>query len=84
MPLKVVYTNEALKQLAKMDKSVAGDIMRRIDEFAITGRPSPKPLTGLFKGLCRLRFSGWRVVFEQVGNNATITNIDRRDKVYKR
>jgi mRNA-degrading endonuclease RelE of RelBE toxin-antitoxin system len=84
MPLKVKYSVVALKQLAKMDKSVAGDIMQRIDEFAITGRPSPKPLTGLYKGLNRLRFGGWRVVFEQIGANAIITNIDRRDKVYKR
>jgi mRNA interferase RelE/StbE len=84
MPPKVDYSDKALKQLAKIDKSIANDIMSRIDAFAETGTPRPKPLSGLYKGMYRLRFGDWRAVFEQTNDLIMVVKIAWRDKVYKR
>ncbi|MDR2638646.1 MAG: type II toxin-antitoxin system RelE/ParE family toxin [Helicobacteraceae bacterium] len=83
MPLKIIYTPAALRDLKKIGAEAAG-IVERIGAYAQTQQPAPKALKGKLKGLYRLRFGDRRVVFELNDGVMTIAYIDRRDKVYKR
>ncbi|MDR2638992.1 MAG: hypothetical protein LBC09_04045 [Helicobacteraceae bacterium] len=84
MALKIEFDDEAIKALDKMDQYARVEIIKRINDFATTGVPSPKPLTGSLRGLHRLRFGKKRVIIRLSADSAEIVAIDSRDKVYKR
>lgn len=62
-PYVVQYDPKALKELAKLDKSVARRIVRAVDTLKATPRPSKsRPLVG-YPDLWRLRVGDYRVVY---------------------
>lgn len=62
-PYVVQYDPKALKELAKLDKSVARRIVRAVDALKADPRPSnSRPLVG-YPDLWRLRVGDYRVVY---------------------
>jgi mRNA interferase RelE/StbE len=60
----IEWTEDAVKDLAKLDKPVAQRILKKInwlpDNFE---KITPEPLIGELKGTFKLRIGDWRVIY---------------------
>ena len=62
-PYAVRYDPRALKELTKLDKSVARRIIRAVAALGVDPRPAgARPLVG-YAGLWRIRIGDYRVVY---------------------
>lgn len=83
MAYNIEYDPKALKQLQKMDKSIASKILDGIEEFASNPVLTKiKKLKTPFDGAYRLRIGDYRVVFYQENNLMLISRIAHRKEVY--
>ncbi|MBU1658507.1 type II toxin-antitoxin system RelE/ParE family toxin [bacterium] len=83
MAYKIEYDPKALKQLKKLDKSVAVLLLDGIEEFASNPTLTKiKKLKTPFDGAYRLRVGNYRVVFYQEDNLMLISKIAHRKDVY--
>ena len=83
MAYNIQYDPKAVKQLKKLDKSIASDILDCIENYAnepITTKT--KKLKTPFDGAYRLRCGDYRVVFYQEDNLMLISKIAHRKQVY--
>jgi mRNA-degrading endonuclease RelE of RelBE toxin-antitoxin system len=79
----LVYKPAAQRELAHMDRSEAGRIVRALEAFVTDGRGDVKALKGGLKGRYRLRVGKWRAFFslDQPGN-VVVTDVDNRGQAY--
>ena len=79
----LVYRPAAQRELAHMDWSDAGRIVRSLESLAVTGLGDVKALKGALKGRYRLRVGKWRVFFilDQPGG-IIVTDVDNRGQAY--
>lgn len=83
MAYNIEYDPKALKQLQKMDKSIASKILDGIEEFASNPVLTKiKKLKTPFDGAYRLRIGDYRVVFYQENNLMLVSRIAHRKEVY--
>ncbi|MFA5232905.1 MAG: type II toxin-antitoxin system RelE/ParE family toxin [Sulfurimonas sp.] len=83
MAYNIEYDQKALKQLQKIDKSIASKILDGIEEFASEPVLTKiKKLKTPFDGAYRLRIGDYRVVFYQENNLMLISRIAHRKEVY--
>jgi len=79
----IEYDPKAVKQLQKLNKSIASDILDGIEEFAsnliVT---KTKKLRTPFDGAYRLRIGDYRVIFYQEDDLMLISKIAHRKQVY--
>jgi len=62
--VKIEWTEDAVKDLEKLDKSIAKRILKKINWlFNNFERIVPEPLAGEFKGAFKLRIGDWRVIY---------------------
>jgi mRNA interferase RelE/StbE len=81
---KVVWTENAIKDLEKIDKLITRRIFRRIAWLASNfERVAAEPLAGEFKGTFKLRIGDWRVVYSVEGDNIIIQYVGHRKEIYK-
>ena len=83
MVYRIEYDSKAVKQIQKLDKSVASKILDGIEEFA--SDPESKKIVKLktpFDGAFRLRVGDYRVVFYQEDDLMIISKIAHRKQVY--
>jgi mRNA interferase RelE/StbE len=84
---KTKISDNAEKQLSKLDKPVAKRIRKWLEE-KIDGSSNPriygKPLTGTFKGLWRYRVGDYRILADVQDDIVTvlIVEINHRREVY--
>jgi mRNA interferase RelE/StbE len=79
----IEYDPKALKQLKKLDKSIASNILDGIEEFASNPIMTKiKKLTTPFDGAYRLRIGDYRIVFYQEDELMLISKIAHRKDVY--
>jgi len=79
----IQYDPKALKQLQKLDKSIASKILDGIEEFASNPILTKiKKLKTPFDGAYRLRIGDYRVVFYQENELILISKIAHRKQVY--
>ena len=79
----LVYKPAAQRELAHMDRSDAGRIVRALEAFATTGLGDVKALKGALKGRFRLRIGKWRVFFTfDQPDSITVTDVDNRGQAY--
>jgi len=79
----IEYDPKALKQLQKLDKSIALLILEGIEAFAENPVLTKiKKLKTPFDGAYRLRIGNYRVVFYQEDNLMLISKIAHRKDVY--
>jgi len=80
---KIEYDPKAVKQLQKLDESVAKEILDGIGEFASNPILTKiKKLKTPFDGAYRLRLGDYRVVFYQEDELMLISRIAHRKQVY--
>lgn len=83
MPYNIEYDPKAVKQLKKLDKSIASEILDCIEEFAKNPVLTKiKKLKTPFDGAYRLRCGDYRVVFYQEDDLMLISKIAHRKQVY--
>ena len=83
MPLDIEYDNKSVKQLQKLDKKVAHNILDSIEKYA--NNPTSikvKKLKTPFKGVYRLRVGDYRVIFYQKDNLMLISKVSHRKGAY--
>jgi len=87
LELNLILSDEAEKDLSKLDKSLQIRIIKKLDwfekNFNVT---NPLPLMGEWQGFFKIRVSDWRVIYEinRRENKIIVRLIDRRDRIYKR
>lgn len=66
MSFKLLYTQKALDDLARLDKQISLRILNKLDFFAAQNNPMlfAKKLVDCKKGTYRFRVGGYRVVFD--------------------
>lgn len=83
MDYNIEYDPKALKQLKKLDKSVAKLLLDGIEEFASNPVLTKiKKLKTPFDGAYRLRIDDYRVIFYQENEFMLISKIAHRKDVY--
>ena len=81
---KVEWTEGATKDLAKLDKPIAGRILRKITWFSSNfQRVVPEPLTGELRGAFKLRIGDWRVVYTMEDETIVVQSIGHRREIYR-
>ena len=62
---KLIWDQEALNDLKRLDKKKALDLVKKIEEHLIESPDElGKRLTGQFKGLFRYRYENYRVIYQ--------------------
>ena len=62
-PFSVSYADRARRELARLERRLAGRIMDAVDNYAATGDGDVKKLQGSAEHEYRLRVGDWRVIF---------------------
>ena len=76
---KIEWNEDAIKDLAKLDKPVAQRILKKIDWLSDNfEKVTPEPLIGQFKGTFKLRIGDWRVVYTIESHTLVIQFIGHR------
>jgi len=79
----IVYDSKVIKQLKKLDKSIALMILNEIESFATNPVLTKiKKLKTPFDGAYRLRINDYRVIFYHEDNLMLISKITHRKDVY--
>ena len=83
MAYDIVYDSKVIKQLKKLDKSVALMILNEIESFASNPVLTKiKKLKTPFDGAYRLRINDYRVLFYHEENMVLVSKIAHRKDVY--
>ena len=83
MNYNIQYDPKAVKQLKKLDKSIASKILDGIEEYAANPNAHKiKKLKTPFDGAYRLRIGDYRVIFYQEEDLMLISKIARRKQIY--
>jgi mRNA interferase RelE/StbE len=79
----IEYDPKAVKQLQKLNPTVANELLDGIEAFANTPVTTKiKKLKTPFDGAYRLRIGDYRVIFYQEGNLMLVSKIAHRREVY--
>lgn len=82
--VKVEWTEEAVKDLKKLDRIISQRIIKRIDWFSYNFEHIiPEPLSGKLKGLFKIRMGDWRVIYTIEKDVIVIQYIAHRREVYR-
>ena len=83
MAYDIVYDSKVIKQLTKLDRSVALMILNEIESFASNPVLTKiKKLKTPFDGAYRLRINDYRVIFYHEENMMLVSKIAHRKDVY--
>jgi mRNA interferase RelE/StbE len=82
--VKVEWTEKAVKDLEKLDQLIARRIVRKISWFVANfDRVTPEPLSGVLKGMYKLRIGDWRVIYTVKDQIAVIQFVGHRRDIYE-
>lgn len=85
MAYKIIWHEEAIKDLNKLDKPLRGKIFERVTGY-LAEDPSNigKPLTGNFAGLYRYRYGDYRIIYtiDISAKEMTILEAGHRKDIY--
>lgn len=83
MGYKVNYKGSVSKDLRRINKKIVLKILNGIDKKISKNPNSGKALTGEFRGLFKMRFGDYRVVYTIIKNEVIIARIRHRKEVYR-
>ena len=86
-PYALIYSDEAIRDLRKLDKAMAERIARKLNRLADeAGDLDNEALTGEFKGLFKYRVGDYRAIYELDHNvrSIIIMAIGHRRDIYDR
>jgi mRNA interferase RelE/StbE len=79
----IEWNEDAVKDLAKLDKPVAQRILKKINWLSGNfEKVTPEPLIGEFKGTFKLRIGDWRVIYTIENYTLVIQFIGHRRNIY--
>lgn len=84
-PYTVEYDPKALKELAKLDKSVARRVIKAVDALSLAPHPNgARPLAG-YPNLWRIRVGNYRVVYTVKDTELVVLalRVAHRSSVYR-
>ncbi len=71
---KVVYSEEAVRQLQKIPKKFAAQIVKKLDTFAVNPRPNGYKKLDYYTEYFRFRIGNYRVIY-QIDDKIRIVDI---------
>jgi mRNA interferase RelE/StbE len=83
MVYKLVITDEARKQIEKLDKVVKKRIAKKLPVFMQSPMDFAKPLVNFDTGQYRFRVGDYRIVFDIHGDKLEVLKVMHRREVYK-
>ena len=83
MSYDVEYSSRARRQLKKLDKSIARQVLKAIEKIAENPLMG-KPLSNIFKNKRSEHTGKYRVVFSIKDNAIIIAKIEHRKKAYRK
>lgn len=86
MAYKAIWHEETLKDLKKLDRTIAKKIVAKVKNYLIQDPAKlGTPLKGNLKGLYRYRIGEYRVIYviDQAEKKIIILNVNHRKKIYK-
>ena len=79
----IEWTEQALEDMAALDKGIARRVSQTLERFAATGAGNVKRLQGIDPPEFRLRVGDWRVRFHQDGQTLRILRVRNRKEAYR-
>ncbi len=83
MPYKIEYKSSVVRDIKKLDKSVAKHILQQLETSLSKNPNCGLPLKGQFKGLFKYRIGDHRIIYTKIKEGVLILRIGHRSKVYK-
>ena len=83
MGYKISFKSSVYKDLKKIDKTKAAQILDKIEEELTKAPDSYPQLSGPFSGLRKFRAGDYRVIFSILNDTVLILRISHRKDVYK-
>ena len=83
MSYKIEYKSSVVRDLKKLDKSVAGRILDQLEMNLSENPDGGQPLTGQFKGLFKYRIGDYRIIYTRTVEGILVLRIGHRSKVYR-
>ncbi|MCD6146058.1 MAG: type II toxin-antitoxin system RelE/ParE family toxin [Methanosarcinales archaeon] len=83
MSYKIEYKSSVVRDLKKLDKSVAGRILDQLEMDLSENPDGGQPLTGQFKGLFKYRIGDYRIIYTRTVEGILVLRIGHRSKVYR-
>jgi len=80
---KIVYKKSVHRDLKKLDKHQASNILDQIENDLLEHPSSFPVLKGKFAGLRKYRVGDYRIIYVVLGEDVTILRIGNRKEVYK-
>jgi len=83
---KAIWHEESLKDLKKLNQTIAKKIVAKVKNYLIKDPVKlGLPLKGTLKGLYRYRIGEYRVIYviDQAEKKIIILNVNHRRKIYK-
>ena len=82
---KVEWTEDAIKDLNKLDKEIADRVLKKISWLSDNFKNIiPEPLSEELKGMFKLRIGSWRAIYTIENQIIVIYYIGHRKDIYKR
>lgn len=82
--VRVEWSEEAIRDLEKLDKPVARRILKKVTWFSKNFQSIvPEPLAGALKGTFKLRVGDWRAVYTIEGGIVVIQSVGHRGGIYR-
>ncbi len=83
MGYKISFKSSVFKDLKKIDKTKASQILDKIENNLSENAETYPQLTGKFSGLRKYRVGDYRVIFSILDDTILILRISHRKDVYK-
>lgn len=84
MSYRLVYTQKAVRDIARLDAGVKKRIGIKLLRFTDNPLQYAEPLTNTELGGYRFRIGDYRVIFDMVGNDIVVLRAGHRKEIYKR
>ena len=79
--MKFDFSNDAMKEIGKLDANTAGRIFKGV--MGLPDKGDIKPLGGNHAGQFRLRVGDWRIIYTVANNTVLVGHILPRGDAYK-
>ena len=81
--VEIVYKSSVARDLKRLDKTKAKLLLEKLEDSLRQDSKEWEPLKGEFKGLYKLRFGDYRVIFTRAGERILVLRVGHRSKVYE-
>jgi mRNA interferase RelE/StbE len=79
---EIVYKSSVARDLKHLDKTKAKLLLEQLEDSLRQDPDAGEPLKGEFRGLYKLRFGEYRVIFTKTDDRILVLRIGHRSKVY--